>query len=141
MKKIQPNEKDFREWIIKTYDGWINRIEPSQGMNPGIPDLLVMTDIGLVPVELKIASLDDGLLWSSEIRPSQISWHVDYYQRNRHRQPHTAFLFGVWAKDTWKVFALTGEACRGWQNGFKIDALTELKNLTEDFEDWCARHV
>lgn len=145
MQKIK-NENDFRDWIRGTkkrmgaYAGWSNRIEPTMGMAPGISDLIMMTDIGLVPTELKIAKIEDGILWSREIRGSQISWHFDFYQQNCGRQPLTVFLFGVQVNDDWRIFACEGDQVMDWEDGFPIKETTELdaQSFTNSFEDFCA---
>lgn len=141
-KKIQPCEDDFRKWLLKKYSGWSNRIEPSQGMQVGIPDLIFATDIGLAFAELKIASLSDDRLWSREVRPSQIAWNVKFWQENQKRQIISIFLFGAWCetKNTWRVFALEGWRCRFWENGFPLAEIKELDNqeITESVEDFCA---
>lgn len=142
--KIQPNEHDFRRWFLSEFDGWCDRVEIAMGMNPGFPDLLTMLDVGLVPIELKIASLSDGRLWSKEIRPAQIAWHHRFYLDNRGRQPLSLIVFGVWSSDRWRVFAVEGCFADRWEDGFALDdpELAELStaDLTESLErvaaDW-----
>lgn len=143
-RKIQPNEHDFRNWFLDNFDGWCDRVEIALGMNPGFPDLLAMLDIGLVPIELKIACLDDGRLWSKEVRPSQIAWHRRFYHDNRGRQPLSLFLFGVWSTDRWRAFAVEGCFADRWKDGFPLSdpPLVELsaRDITESLErvaaDW-----
>ena len=131
--KIQPAEKQFSKWFRENFNGWCERIEPSPGMNPGIPDLVLMTDLGICWAELKIASIIDGVLWSNPIRASQISWHINYHQKNRGRQPLSVFVFGVWSATTWKVFAASGSACMAWENGIKTLYYQRSTNPSQEY--------
>lgn len=64
-------ELQFKRWFVAAWGGWLVRIEPRQGGDVGVSDVMVPVDGRLVPVELK--------LWVggrvSEIRPSQKVWH------------------------------------------------------------------
>ena len=65
------SELKFKRWFVEAWGDWLVRIEPRQGGDVGVSDLMVVVDRRLVPVELK--------LWSggkvSDIRPSQKVWH------------------------------------------------------------------
>lgn len=132
----QPLEEDFRKDFIKQYTGWIERIEPGLGMNPGIPDLIAMTDIGLVWIELKVGSLVENVLYTEEIRPAQVSWHFRFHNKNKGRCPVTLVATGVWTGKSWRVFVIEGDKIMNWEEGFETHNLKELRfqELTEDLE-------
>lgn len=116
MKKIQPNEKDFSKWFRNNYQGWVERVEPALGVNPGFPDLLCLTPTGLLPVELKIGTVEDGVLWTSEIRPAQIAWHRNFADAGA----ESIFVVGVWQGE-WKAFVFDGTKAPQWHlEGFRI---------------------
>ncbi len=65
------SELQFKRWFVEAWGDWLVRIEPRQGGDVGVSDLMVVVDRRLVPVELK--------LWVggkvSDVRPSQKVWH------------------------------------------------------------------
>lgn len=141
MKKIQPNEHDFRKWFIANYDGWCQRVEIAPGMNPGFPDLLLLTPSGLIPCELKIGTLSDDVLWSSEIRPSQISWHTNIALAGG----TSMFAIGIWSQQSsdvghWRVFLVDGVYSNQWEEkGFTIglEAIEiNFENLVEEITEF-----
>ena len=65
------SELQFKRWFVEAWGGWLVRIEPRQGGDVGVSDLMVVVDGRLVPVELKLWAGDRV----SEIRASQKVWH------------------------------------------------------------------
>lgn len=139
MKKIQPAEKEFSKWFRQNFDGWCERVEPSLGVASGFPDLLCLMPSGLLPVELKIGSLIDGVVWSSEIRPSQISWHRNFANKGG----SSCVAVGVW-QGRWRLFMVNGVDCSVWNSeGFpeaslaiEIDAKNLFASLAEYQNDY-----
>lgn len=71
-------ETQFKSWLIKSWEasgGWAERYEPRRGSGVGIADIQLLVD-RLVPIELKIAEVRNGVLYSDDIRGSQIGWHT-----------------------------------------------------------------
>lgn len=118
MAQIQPNEQKFNKWFRKSYDGWCKRVEPAMGMDPGFPDLVCLTPSGLLPVELKIGHVDENnVLWCSEIRPSQIAWHLELERAGG----MSCFAVGVWQNDNWRVFMFDSVFAPQWEaSGFEL---------------------
>ena len=65
------SELQFKRWFVEAWGGWLVRIEPRQGGDVGVSDLMVVVDGRLIPVELKV--MVEGKV--SGIRPSQKVWH------------------------------------------------------------------
>lgn len=134
------SEAKFSKYIQNNYDLWNTRIEPSKGMDAGIPDLLLMTqDFGIIPTEIKIGTLSDDKLWCSEIRPSQIQWHKSFAVKNKGINTASVFLVGVPHSGTkWRTFAFKGVISDQWENGFDFNQITELNpiDLSYSFEEF-----
>lgn len=76
-------EKQFKTWFVKNWDGWVSSYEPRKGGTVGIADLQILVKGRLVPIELKVGELVDNLtrerplLKTERVRPAQIKWHYD----------------------------------------------------------------
>ena len=117
MKKIQPDERDFQNWLKQNYFGWHTQVHPGIGCDVGVPDLILLTPSGLLPVEVKIGMLEDQILWSKEIRPSQIRWHESLANAGG----DSIFIVGVWADNFWRVFVVDSRDAHLWDtSGFRI---------------------
>jgi len=128
MPKLQPTEADFSKWFRKNYKGWCERVEPAMGMNPGFPDLLALTPATLLPIELKIGTIEDDVLWCSEIRPTQIAWHRNFANHGS----ESVFVIGVW-NGKWLPYIFDGTLAANWdRTGFKIGV--EAHPLIGDLE-------
>ena len=115
--KIQPDERAFQKWVKQNFLGWQTQLHPGLGSDVGIPDLLLLTPSGYLPVEIKIGMIEDGILWSKEIRPAQIKWHTGVANAGG----DSIFLIGVWSGSYWRAFVVSGADCRLWDNpGYKI---------------------
>ncbi len=120
----------MKKWIRDNWDGWIESYEPRLGSSVGIPDIQIVVDGKLVPIELKVADLSDGILCSSEIRPPQINWH-------RNLAAHdvlSLFLFGVGKGNVpERLFAARGDKIANWSAGFDIRNLEEVSPNKRNF--------
>jgi hypothetical protein len=124
------SEAAFSKFVCDNYDLWHERIEPSRGMHVGIPDLLLMThDFGIVPTELKIGTLSDNRLWTSEVRPAQIQWHNNFALKNQETGAMSAFLVGVPSGKAWRVFAFNGLLANQWEDGYSPEDIVELNTV------------
>lgn len=108
--KIQPDENNFSQWFSKNWNHWCERFHPGIGSGLGIPDRFILTPImGFcqhVPIELKIGFIDEkGILWSKDIRPSQISWHTNV----RRAKGLSFFLVGIWQGKNWQCVVFDGK--------------------------------
>lgn len=136
MKKIQPNESDFSRIIRDSFDGWVERVEPGRGSNPGFPDLIALLPSGLEFIELKCATVEDGVLWPSEIRPAQIAWH----KRIADSGYRSLFLCGVWMGDRFAAYAFDGLSAAHYETtGFRIGETCfeiDMNNLYDSLSDY-----
>lgn len=67
--------------VRRSWDGWIDWLEPRGAAGIGRPDCDLMVDGSIAPVELKMGSLMDRAGWFSidKPRPDQISWQHRFY--------------------------------------------------------------
>ena len=133
-RKSHPSERDFQTWIKRNWTGWVTQLHPGVGSDTGIPDLLLGTVHGLIPAELKLGSIDeDGLLWCSAVRPSQIRWHSALADAGF----DSVLMVGVWEAERWRVFvvdaAIAGEASSGFVVGRQAVEL-DAGDLVEGLE-------
>lgn len=57
-------------------DAWYSRIEAGRGGTPGNPDVLVLIDGVIVPIELKVGHLhEQRSVVFADVRPEQVLWH------------------------------------------------------------------
>lgn len=71
------NELSFKRFFRKVLERnsfWTQSVEPGRGGDVGAADLWIQDSSLCIPVELKMATLCDGFLKPSHIRPEQISW-------------------------------------------------------------------
>lgn len=69
------SELDFKRWLRKEWKGWSEAYEPRRGGGVGIPDIQLLVRGKLIPIELKIGEIKDGIVKPREIRADQIGWH------------------------------------------------------------------
>lgn len=118
MRKKQPTERDFQRAVIAAYNGVISQIDAGVGTTVGFPDTVALTDWGWLPLELKVGTIAEGVLWCSEVRASQIRWH----DRANSEGGVTAFLVGVWFGDRWRVFLINSTIIEQYDTtGFKLE--------------------
>lgn len=100
---MKHDEAEFKKWFRSHYD-WSMTIEPALGTGDGMPDVCIIENRLLQPIELKIGEFETskrGLvkLFPKRIRPAQIKWHHDYSKQGG----KSLFIVGVWVE------------CVGWQ--------------------------
>ena len=118
-------EAELKVWFRKNWAGWVESYEPRLGSNVGIPDLQVVVDQRLVPIELKLCQIVGDELLSSDIRPPQINWHRTL---SGYGVP-SLFLFGSGVgKSPDCLFAAPGYLIDRWEFGFKITDLSKINH-------------
>jgi len=135
-----PSETDYKRAFRASYKGWISAVEPGRGSDTGAADLLVLVGDVIVPVELKIAEPEEGMLWVKKpgIRPAQIAWHSTLWRSGG----FSLFAFGIWRDKAWHTAFVHGHEVANWRDGFdyfsdfRADELkNELERLTGRFFD------
>lgn len=120
-KTIQPDERAFQTWFKNNFLDWNSQVHPGLSADPGLPDLLCLISDRIVPLELKIGSIEldehQHVIWSKEVRPSQIRWHTSLSVAGG----FSALIIGVWAGTSWRVFAVNSCLAKQWHTkGFEI---------------------
>jgi hypothetical protein len=130
----------MKKWIRQNWVGWIESYEPRLGSNLGIPDIQVIVGRRIVPIELKIGYLRDGVLFPSGIRPAQVNWH----RRLAEFDVLSIFLFGVGEGNVPEhLFAVPGDSVKHWAAGFELENLAEIsvdpKQFTNSLKSYIER--
>lgn len=121
-------ESQFKIWFRKTWTGWVESYEPRRGSGVGIPDLQIVVDGHILPVELKVGKVVDGALVVNEVRPDQIGWH----RRLIDAGVASIFLVGVGTgSKPDQVFAVSPKAILSWKIGIDLFEVDEIKSLTQ----------
>lgn len=131
------SERDFQNFVKANWSGVTVQLHPGMGSDVGISDLLLGYSIGLLPCELKLGVINDGLLCVSAVRPAQIAWHRKLAIAGH----ETIFMVGVPnGKNLWRVFVIDGLTIQGWDsNGFIIGKQAieiNAKDLSSGVEDF-----
>ncbi len=126
VKKANSSERDFQNWFKKNWNGWHTQLHPGQSSDVGVPDLILGISQGLLPAEVKIGSIVDDVVWSTEIRPAQIVWHKKLADAGY----NSILLIGVPSDASWRCFVVDAALARYWhETGWKLaDVAHELDN-------------
>lgn len=120
------NESEFKTWFRANWDSWLESYEPRRGSGVGIPDLQIVVGGRLVPIELKVGTIEDGLVFTKEVRPDQIGWH----RRLGTFGVKSWFVVGIGEKKTPdKIYAIRPEHVIHWRNGFDPFELELVTNI------------
>lgn len=129
-------ETQFKNAVIDSYNGFVKRIEWARGGDSGVPDLILGTTAGLVPAEVKIGSIIDGVLWTSNIRPSQLKFARDISSAGF----PSIFLVGVQEAIHWRCFVFNAVLAPQFDTcGFAIgkDCLEiNLNHLVDEIDNF-----
>lgn len=144
-QNINPIEDDFSACVRKAFGGWVERVEKARGTTDGFPDLVMLLPSGFELCELKIGSVIDGVLWSHEVRPSQIRFHHDLANKGG----KSFFLVGCWiggesrnldVPANWTAYAFDGCLARHWHDtGFAVGETCfeiDMSNLYDSLTDY-----
>lgn len=131
------NENDFKRWVRDSWAGWLESYEPRRGTGIGIPDIQIVVDKVLIPVELKVGEIENGWVIPREVRPAQIQWHREL----NHYGVRTVLLIGVYdyEDEVWLPYPIDGRLIANWRNGFEIiETIPELL-FDSMFTRWCRK--
>jgi len=131
-------ESEMKVWLKNNWDGWMETYEPRIGSGIGIPDVQVVVDRAIIPIELKLAKIEDGILRPSEIRPAQINWHRNIFS---HGVP-SLFLFGYGTRNVPnRLFVKPGNYIQHWAGGFEIENLGEISVNKKKFSPALKQYI
>lgn len=141
-KNIQPSERELQTWFKANWHGWLTQLHPGQGSDVGIPDLILGDSSGLLPVEVKLGSIDeDNILWCSAIRPAQIVWHKALADAGF----NSILLVGVYQGSAWRPFVVDASLSRFAEiSGFKVGETAfelDVRNLEESLSEFVFRQL
>lgn len=136
------SESDFKKWLRNNWSGWIESYEPRRGTGIGIPDVQIVVHGKLVPVELKVGTIRDGILYPKEIRPPQIIWH----KRLNDAGVKSLLMIGVYdlVADDFDVCLVDAEYMRNWRHGYKHYARfnsADKARFNQLLTAWCAARL
>lgn len=69
------SENELRQWLFANWKGWIERREPAGSIGEGAPDIQLLVEGHVVPVELKVKR--GGKI---HMRAAQVGWHLHFYR-------------------------------------------------------------
>jgi len=122
------SESQFKSWFRKTWDGWVESYEPRRGSGVGIPDLQIVIDGHILPIELKVGKIVGDVLVVNEVRPDQIGWH----RRINDVGIGTIFLIGVGeGSKPDAMFAVLPKAIVKWKDGIDLFEVDQIKSLSQ----------
>jgi len=132
-------ESEFKQWFRKQWLGWVESYEPRRGSGVGIPDLQIVAGGRIVPIELKIGTIKDGVLYPREVRPVQIAWH----RKLNDAGIASILLIGVYdlVADDFVACAVDAQYMRNWRHGYKHYVKLPVKDkdlFTSVFSAWCS---
>ena len=116
------SETKFKQYFRARLDDlgvWSECYEPRRGSGVGMPDLQILAKLKLLPVELKIGTTTDVLLFPEEIRPAQISWLDRFVEAGG----HALLIVGVREGRDWYGLQLPSvrtEYLSTWRAGFDL---------------------
>ena len=135
----QNPETQFKRAVIDSYDGFVSRIEYGRGGDSGFPDLVLGTIDGWLPAEVKIGTIEDGVLWTSNIRPSQLK----FARESSAAGFPSIFLVGVQETARWRCFVFNSVLANQFDSiGFAIGKECielDMNNLSDEIDNFIVR--
>lgn len=122
-------ERQFQRWFAKQWQGsggWVENVHPSFGTKTGIPDLFVLVAKLLVPIELKVGTVEGGELKVSDIRPAQIRWSKKFSNHGG----VCGLIAGVRRGSSWRIAVIRNEAWWVGKSSFAGDEFVIVDNVT-----------
>ena len=136
MRKTHGTEVDFKSWFMKSWaPHWSEAYEPRGGTGMGLPDVQVLINEVLLPLELKIGMEHDAILFPRDVRPAQIEWH----RRFAAAGGNSAMLVGlpVDNKRRYRVRIVNGTNLNTWAKGYDWTSAPELHYpITSSLAGW-----
>lgn len=135
----QNPECQFKRAVTDAYDGFFSRIEIGKGGDSGFPDLVLGTSSGLIPAELKIGKIEDGVLWCSNIRPAQLA----FARKIANAGFPSIFMVGIQESAKWRCFVFNAILAPQFDSvGFVVSKDTfelDMNNLSDDLDEFVFR--
>lgn len=131
---MKKDEKDFSKAFVDCLkrQTWVERIEPSRGMQSGIPDIFLLLGSGDKKescfIELKVGTIKNDLLFSRDIRPAQFSWHKRFKQAGG----LSFACIGVGSSKEWQAYFFDMSDCVGWRKGIDLNKSFLVCNLNDE---------
>lgn len=128
-------EIEFKRWIKKHWPGWFSCYEFAPGATPGVADIQILVKGIIVPIELKVGSIENNLLEVERIRPAQIKWHNDLFNAGG----YSFFLVAVGkGKIPLSIFGFDGNTVKDRLKPFDVKTVTELdlQNFSASLENF-----
>jgi hypothetical protein len=98
---------------------WSEAYETARGSGSGYPDLQLLLDSVLVPVELKCGVIRDIRLVPTRIRPAQISWHHEFKAAGG--KAFVVVCTGeINVMSAWAIPSTDREVTSRWKEGYNI---------------------
>lgn len=133
-------ETEFKKWFRRNWSGWIESYEPRRGSGVGIPDIQIAVSGRIVPIELKVGTLDDDdVLWIDEVRPDQIGWH----KRAAEAGIYTQFLVGVYEEGVLDAVVFVDQLeIKDWKKGIKDHfVIANFRSRLDHFHQECKHWI
>lgn len=122
-------ERQFQRWFVKEWQrtgGWVENVHPSFGTKTGIPDVFVLVAKLLVPIEIKVGTIESGVLEVSEIRPAQIRWSRKFSSHGG----CCGLIAGVRRGSRWRIGVVMNEHWWSGKRSFSADEFAVVDNVT-----------
>lgn len=121
-------ETQFKHALLKEWNGWSEAYEPGLGSGIGYPDIQIMEQSPshnrILPIELKVCAVKDGIVYPTDVRPSQVVWHYKFHKAGG----RSVLLMGQKiAKDVWRGFAVNGVRAQEHTQGYKVSSCFVLE--------------
>jgi hypothetical protein len=127
LKVVGKSERDYQREIISQFPGWAEGFHPALGSNTGIPDTMFLWKGSLVPIELKIGEIVEGVLNVRKIRPSQIRWAKKFANNGG----KSSFVCGVIIDDSWNSFMLPLDKVFLAEKSFDLSECRHIKSYQQ----------
>lgn len=130
------SELAYKRRLRELHADWSCAYETRSGSTVGYPDLqLLVGERRLVlPVEVKVGELKSGKLLSRQIRPSQISWHHEFWSAGGIAL--IVVCFGpVASMEAWALPSGDREVTSKWKEGWPLESCNLLVSKGKNMQD------
>lgn len=113
-------ETEYKRKFRTLVGVWSGVYEPGKGAGLGAPDLQILVNKKLFPIELKCGKLKGRKIVASRIRPAQISWHQDFLMAGG--TAYVLVCFGkIGAMHAWALPSCHRDVTSKWKEGWEIE--------------------
>lgn len=127
------NESDLRKFVKAKWNLWADWLEPRGNAGLGRPDVDLLIDGVIAPVELKTGKhVVDCTFRPSKIRPQQVGWHTRFHGHGG----VSFFIIGDNYDNLWIASEIIGheEGYTVWH--FGMAARLRMSHLQDDIVDF-----